>query len=150
MGLSTDALGVKIKELEDKIRQLKEERSKGTQLWVQSYLAQVGEAIALIKQAPSVKAPRFVLRSIHEMSPEDRERLGVNHYGYGQLLEDTFTGEYWTDGGEPEDASFYRDYAWVPAKLNELALESGRAMAVLVEVVSATRDLLEAACGESK
>ena len=142
MGLSTNALGARIKELEDQIQRLKEERSRGAQLWIQCHLTQVGKAIALIEQAPSVKAPRFVLRSVHEMSPEDRERLGVNHYGYGQLLEDTFTGEYWTDGGEPEDASFYRDYAWVPAKLNELAAESARSVEVLLEVVKMLQELL--------
>lgn len=40
------------------------------------------------------------------------------------VLTDTLTNEIvGIDGGEPEDQSFYRDWAWVPVLLNKLADE---------------------------
>ena len=54
---------------------------------------------------------RFVLREV------------TTEYGseYKELV-DTKTGEVvGTDGGEPEDNTFYRDWAWVPTLLNKVA-----------------------------
>jgi hypothetical protein len=42
-------------------------------------------------------------------------------YGERGTLIDSVTGREWSDGGEPEDQSFHRDWSWVPALLNEMA-----------------------------
>jgi hypothetical protein len=54
---------------------------------------------------------RFVLREVK------------TEYGseYVELV-DTKTGEVvGSDGGEPEDNTFYRDWSWVPELLNKVA-----------------------------
>lgn len=38
------------------------------------------------------------------------------------------------DHGEPEDNSFYRDWKWVPEKLNELAAENATLRARIAEL----------------
>ena len=51
---------------------------------------------------------------------------------YRRLLFDTSTSpptEIASDGGEPEDQTLYRDWAWVPKLLNKLAEEIERLQA---------------------
>ncbi len=57
---------------------------------------------------------RFVLRQV------------TSDYGdeYRELV-DTSTGDVvGSDGGEPEDNTFYRDWSWVPTLLNKVAEEA--------------------------
>ena len=55
----------------------------------------------------------------YELRPEDNGwRYVVNLY---RIDDDGTETELGSDGGEPEDQSFGRDWAWVPIELNRLA-----------------------------
>lgn len=65
---------------------------------------------------------RFVVLSTDELSEAQRADIYVPEWAdYCNALVDTKTGEVLgTDGGEPEDQTLTRDWAWVAAALNRL------------------------------
>lgn len=67
------------------------------------------------------------------MDNEERFQLKRSEYNkYSHILIDTLTGrELGQDGGEPEDNSFVRDWAWVVTELNILATELAKAQTLL-------------------
>ena len=72
------------------------------------------------------------------------ERYADNGELSHRALIDTTDGrEVGTDGGEPEDASFWRDWAWVPDELNKHDAALRRAKAEGLEQVSELRKALE-------
>lgn len=69
------------------------------------------------------------------------ERYADNGELSHRALIDTTDGrEVGTDGGEPEDASFWRDWAWVPDELNKLDAALRRAKADGVRALADIRD----------
>ena len=72
------------------------------------------------------------------------ERYADNGELSHRALIDTTDGrEVGTDGGEPEDASFWRDWAWVPDELNKHDAALRRAKAEGLEQVSELKKALE-------
>ncbi len=69
---------------------------------------------------------RFIIR-------DDSDEYGF----YSTLVDTTDDRELGTDGGEPEDQCYGRDWKWVPEELNKLAAENERLREALVGVEAA-------------
>lgn len=74
----------------------------------------------------------------------DKDDEGDDEGGWGTNLVDTTTGKIvGSDGGEPEDQSFVRDWSWVPGALNAVEAERLNAAAYAQLLLQENKRLTE-------
>lgn len=90
-------------------------------------------------------ADRFVVVWREDL-PEDKQEMVPEDCS---ALVDTLTGDVvGSDGGEPEDRYFSRDWSWVPREMNRLAAELERVTFALARVVDVVTEEASKVLGE--